>query len=266
MNLFLDVFNNIPSLIVTLILIALIYGSLLYLFYSTVKRAISYISLAVSFVLVLLTYLFSFFEALIIVVGFSTAVFSIILFINANNVRSLFAAPFKRSQVKSNKNTVTKIYDRQEFYKVINNTVLQFSKSKTGALMTFEKNDDITSLTRNGVLVDAPVSQELLSTIFFPGTRLHDGAVIIRGNMIKYASVFYTPSTQAYTGKYGSRHRAAIGISEMCDAITVVVSEETGRISIAVGGQIESISGDDFLNAFENYMLTDEDKKLEVYE
>ena len=69
------------------------------------------------------------------------------------------------------------------------------------------------------------------------------------------ASVFFTPSTKAYAGKYGSRHRAAIGISEISDAVTIVVSEETGRISIAVNGQIETVSGENFRRVFENYMM-----------
>ena len=92
-------------------------------------------------------------------------------------------------------------------------------------------------------------------TIYYPGTRLHDGAVIIHGDKIKSASVFFTPSTKALTGKYGSRHRAAIGISEVSDSVTVVVSEETGRISIAVNGQIDSVSEANFLRVFENYMM-----------
>ena len=100
----------------------------------------------------------------------------------------------------------------------------------------------------------APVSQELLLTIFYEGTRLHDGAVVIHGNEIVAASVFFTPTTKPFAGKYGSRHRAAIGISEISDAVTVVVSEETGRISFAVNGSLESVDQTIFLRVFENYM------------
>jgi len=102
--------------------------------------------------------------------------------------------------------------------------------------------------------VNCPVSPEILSTIFYPGTRLHDGAVVVKEMSIIYASVFFTPSTKAFAGKYGSRHRAAIGISEISDAVTVVVSEETGRISIAMNGQLETVSIDNFRRVFENYM------------
>ena len=78
--------------------------------------------------------------------------------------------------------------------------------------------------------------------------------VVIKDNHIIAASVYYTPTTKPLIGKYGSRHRAAIGISEICDAVTVVVSEETGRISIAYNGEIESYLPEDFLIAFENVM------------
>ena len=107
---------------------------------------------------------------------------------------------------------------------------------------------------KNGVAVKAPVSTELLQTIFYPGTRLHDGAVVIHGNEIVAASVFYTPTTKAFAGKYGSRHRAALGISEISDAVTVVVSEETGRISFAVNGTLETVDQANFLRVFENLM------------
>ena len=120
--------------------------------------------------------------------------------------------------------------------------------------MTFEKSTSLMDLTKNGVRVNAPFSPELITTIFYPGTRLHDGAVVIKGNEIISAAVFYTPSTKAFAGKYGSRHRAAIGISEISDSVTVVVSEETGRISFAVNGQLESCDPNNFVQVLETYM------------
>ena len=123
-----------------------------------------------------------------------------------------------------------------------------------GALLTFERKDKEKDIIKNGSKIDAPVTFEILVTIFYPGTRLHDGAVVICGNKIVAASVYYTPTTKPLTGKYGSRHRAALGISEISDAVTVVVSEETGRISIAYNGILESYSPDNFYKAFENIM------------
>ncbi|MCX5775869.1 MAG: DNA integrity scanning protein DisA nucleotide-binding domain protein [Firmicutes bacterium] len=120
--------------------------------------------------------------------------------------------------------------------------------------MTFERKMPLNDMIKNGVTINAPVTPELLMTIFYPGTRLHDGAVVIRDNIIIVASAFYTPTTKPLAGKYGSRHRAAIGISEVSDSVTVVVSEETGRISIAYGGELEPVFIDNFHRVFEEYM------------
>ena len=96
--------------------------------------------------------------------------------------------------------------------------------------------------------------QELLTTIFYDGTTLHDGAVIIRGNTIIAASVYYIPTVKAMNGKYGARHRASLGISEVCDAVTVVVSEETGRISLAIDGELQAVTRENFLQSFKREM------------
>ena len=95
------------------------------------------------------------------------------------------------------------------------------------------------SFIDKAVKLDAIVSYELLNTIFFPNTALHDGAVIIRGNHIVCASAFLPSSDKNdIPQQYGSRHRAAIGISEVSDAFTIVVSEETGQIATTIGGTI----------------------------
>ncbi len=160
----------------------------------------------------------------------------------------------KRGVLSHNKPIVNKIFDRSALINEIYETVLDCSKRKVGALMTFERKDDLTPFLKNGTTIKAPVSKELLMTIFYPGTRLHDGAVVIRNNVILAASVYYTPSTKALSGKYGSRHRAAIGISDNCDALTVVVSEETGRISFAHDGELEPTTLDVFKETFEELL------------
>ena len=81
-----------------------------------------------------------------------------------------------------------------------------------------------------------------------------DDGLLIRGDKILAASVYYTPTTRALTGKYGSRHRAAFGISEISDAVTIVVSEETGRISLTYKGRMESTTYDSFLSDFTSLM------------
>ncbi len=172
-------------------------------------------------------------------------------------IRTFFS---KIAQPKSvvKKTNPDKIIDHEALYNEIYETVAACSNQKIGALITFEKHDNLKNLTKNGTVINAPVTHELLMTIFYPGTRLHDGAVIIKDNMIYAASVYYTPTTKALSGKYGSRHRAAIGISEMSDAVTVVVSEETGRISISQRGDIEPVALDDFIRVLNEKMTEGE--------
>jgi len=117
-------------------------------------------------------------------------------------------------------------------------TIKYLSKSKTGGLIVLQK--DVTSLAQSdvGVKINADISQELLLTIFFPKTPLHDGAVVIRDNKIISAGVLL-PLTEdpKLSWRYGTRHRAAIGVSEVYpDCACIVVSEETGDVSIAIDG------------------------------
>ena len=119
--------------------------------------------------------------------------------------------------------------------------VKSLSRSKTGALIVFSKGSPLDDLIDKGVAVDASVSSELLLTIFNRQTPLHDGAVIIRDNKIVAASA-YLPISQNpnISTVFGTRHRAALGISEVNDVLVVVVSEETGRISLARNGSLTS--------------------------
>lgn len=173
------------------------------------------------------------------------------------SIRTYFDKTFKSAQV-TRKTGPEKLLNRDAVYNEVYEAVSSCSRQKIGALITFEKHDDLEKVTKNGTVINAPVTHELLATIFYPGTRLHDGAVIIKGNMIYAASVYYTPTTKALSGKYGSRHRAAIGISEMSDSVTVVVSEETGRISIAKRGEIEPVTLDDFVATLSEKIAEDE--------
>ncbi len=181
---------------------------------------------------------------------------TIILFVNISRIRPLIASELKGKTLFGFKaKAPEKIFDREAMYKKINDAILALSKQKIGALLTFEKNILLTDVIKSGTIVNAPVSAELLMTIFYPGTRLHDGAVVVRGDTILAASVYFTPTTKPLTGKYGSRHRAAIGISEMSDAVTIVVSEETGRISIAYRGELQPLTVDTFFRVFQEYMM-----------
>ena len=252
---------GIGNIVFEIILMTLLYAFVLLIFIMVIKRRIAFWFLIVSYTLAIFSYLFCLDTSLIALLCITSAIITVIMFANLGDFRHFIANPFKRTAVKLNRKKVERIFDRHATYQIIESTVKALSKAKIGALMTFEKSTSLTEFCKNGVSVNAPISQELLMTIFYPGTRLHDGAVIIHGNMIVSASVFFTPSTKAFTGKYGSRHRAAIGISEVSDSVTVVVSEETGRISFAINGQIESVSADNFLRVFENYMAFNVDEK-----
>ena len=114
------------------------------------------------------------------------------------------------------------------------------SDRQIGALIVIERNQSVEDIVEGCVYLDATVTVELLITIFYPMTPLHDGAVVIRGERVAYAScVLPLSRTADLPKKYGTRHRAALGISEETDAIAVVVSEETGEISLAVDGRLE---------------------------
>ena len=118
--------------------------------------------------------------------------------------------------------------------------VSKLATTKTGALILIERNTKLGDVTASGTAIDANISQALLVNLFVPNTPLHDGAVIIGDNRIKAAACLL-PLTQNlnFSKELGTRHRAAIGISEVADCIAIVVSEETGTISMAIDGKIK---------------------------
>lgn len=176
----------------------------------------------------------------------------IFFFINISEIRKFIINPTKSAKKTSVPNSIE--MNKENLFKIIDETVHSLSKQKIGAILTFEKTASLSEIIKSGTIINCPITTEILQTIFYPGTRLHDGAVVIRDNTIIAASVFFTPTTRALTGKYGSRHRAAFGISEITDSVTIVVSEETGRISIAYMGRLEPVSLDRFLIDFKDYM------------
>ena len=116
------------------------------------------------------------------------------------------------------------------------------SSTKTGALISLEQGQDLSDYIKTGTSMNSQVSCELLCSIFQYGTPLHDGAVIIQGVKIACAAAYFPPTTRELPTSYGARHRAAVGISEITDSITIVVSEETGNISIAESGDLKVYS------------------------
>lgn len=116
------------------------------------------------------------------------------------------------------------------------------SEKRHGALIAIKRNDELETRVHSGIPLHAKLSPSLLEAIFYPGNPLHDGGVLIEENAIVSAGNIF-PSSLHYNGKekLGTRHRAAIGLSEITDALVIVVSEETGRISFALGGVLYPI-------------------------
>jgi diadenylate cyclase len=129
---------------------------------------------------------------------------------------------------------------QMEFADEILLAVARLSQQKIGALIVIERDTGLRTFIESGVRLDAQLSRDLLLSIFQPGGALHDGAVIIQRDRIAAASCFLPLSMNpAISRKLGTRHRAAIGITEDTDCLSIVVSEETGRISVALYGEIE---------------------------
>ena len=112
------------------------------------------------------------------------------------------------------------------------------SKTMTGALIVLEQDIDLGEFERTGIPIDAQVSTQLLLNIFERNTPLHDGAVFVKDNRVSAATCILPITDQALDSSYGTRHRAAVGITEISDARVLIVSEETGRISVAIRGKI----------------------------
>ncbi|MBQ7990908.1 MAG: diadenylate cyclase CdaA [Oscillospiraceae bacterium] len=143
---------------------------------------------------------------------------------------------------------------------VISETCENLSATTTGALIVIERETKLGELVETGVVLNAEPSRELLGTIFFPKTPLHDGAVIMRDGMV-YAAACFLPKPEnekMLPSELGSRHRAAIGMSENSDAVVIVVSEETGGISIAENGElVRGFSKDTLKKALRDKILSD---------
>lgn len=142
--------------------------------------------------------------------------------------------------------------EKQEFSERTVNEIVkatfEMAKVKTGALMVIERNVSLREIERTGIEINGLVSSQLLINIFEHNTPLHDGAVVIRGNRVTAATCYLPLSDNMMISKeLGTRHRAAVGISEVTDSMTIVVSEETGRVSLVEGGSLRRIADAEML-------------------
>lgn len=154
-----------------------------------------------------------------------------------NIVRSI--VPFDEQKDKN------KRFSDKSINEIIRATV-EMAKVKTGALIILEKDIVLSEYERTGINLDSAISSQLLINIFEHNTPLHDGAVIIRGDRIVAATCYLPLSDNLGLSKeLGTRHRAGVGISEVSDSLTIIVSEETGKISVALGGKLlRNVDGD----------------------
>lgn len=200
---------------------------------------------------------------------------SVLLVINQHEIKNLLNDPtlknkiinvFKSKKKKEaeklalvNDDSLDKVLD--EVYKA----VIYCSRAKYGALITFERKEDILDphkkdavWTQTGIKLNSEVTAELLETIFYKptnkGNPLHDGAAVIRGDKVINAAVYFVTTKRNLPGTIGARHQAAIGISENSDSITVVVSEQSGAIEIAIRGKLIQVDSTNFLPILKNYM------------
>ena len=136
--------------------------------------------------------------------------------------------------------------------------VTAFSKRKTGALIALERRVDLTQYIDSGVRLDSLIRAETLDTIFSTETILHDGAVIVRADRIAAAGCLLPLTEKPHLARqYGTRHRAAIGLSEQSDAVVVVVSEETGSVHVAERGELQRYPEPEFLAAYLNVVMAE---------
>lgn len=153
--------------------------------------------------------------------------------------------------------------ERERLVDELVNAAVALSKEKVGALITIEQASSLQDYIRTGSPMNSMVTSDVLRSLFSTNTPLHDGAVIIQGDRIACASAYFPPTNMDLPTRFGARHRAALGISEITDSITIVVSEETGRISIAENGVLYAMSKEK-LKEFLSRVISEEEKEIEM--
>jgi diadenylate cyclase len=170
-------------------------------------------------------------------------------------IRRLLAQVGKNLQVFGN------VHEQRENIEVIIQTAERLADVRIGALIAIEQSTQLQGVVESGVPVDCVATPEMLETIFFPNNAVHDGGVILKGDRIAFAAcIFPLTRRQDLNKSLGTRHRAAIGLTEETDAIVVVVSEETGAISYSYKGQLTRGVSVENLRAFLSSILVKVDR------
>ncbi len=212
-------------------LVAFIYYNLIVLVRGTRAAAVLY-GLVVVLVVYYISDLFNLYTLNALLGEFLTSLFLVVVILFRADIRTaLSRVGTKRFWSKSK--------FRDDTLDQLTLAVMNMSSSSTGAIIVIEKNVPLGDIIERGIELDAKVNKELIETIFVTETLLHDGAIIIRRDRI-VAAACILPLSSKLRGQpmYGTRHRAALGISEGSDSITVVVSEERGEVSVAMNGRL----------------------------
>ncbi len=154
----------------------------------------------------------------------------------------VFQPELRRALVKLGQSPIfgAFLHGRVDVVEEVVSAVARMAKNKIGALIAFERDVELDGYVDRGVILDSEVSSQLVMTIFYPGTELHDGAVVVQGGRIAAAGCLFPFSESPDLGpQLGTRHRAGLGLVEETDAICVIVSEENGTISLAADGVLE---------------------------
>lgn len=156
--------------------------------------------------------------------------------------------------------------EEEKMVKALDQAIQYMSKRRIGALITIQMNTGLEDYIETGIKLDADITGALLINIFIPNTPLHDGAVIIKDNKIAVAAAYLPLSESNLIPKaLGTRHRAAVGISEVTDALTIVVSEETGGVTLTRNNELmRDLSRDDYMKYFNSHLITQEENKTSL--
>jgi len=241
-NFFKEYTNNFSTIgIVFLVVDVLFVLFLLFFIYKILKIKLKAKKLIIFIFAVILIYGLAFFFELKI----TFAILKVIAFWAIGILIILYSQELRHTienglHSNSNDRTFSSEEEKNSLINTVVDSAEYLSERRIGALICIERQDNLDTFINKAIYIKGKVSQELLTSLFYTGSATHDGAVIIRRNSIMCAGA-YLPSTDKYDvpKSLGTRHRAAIGLSEKYDAVTVVVSEETGKISITVDGIIQ---------------------------
>jgi len=212
-------------------LVAFLYYNIILLVRGTRAAAVLY-GLVVVLVIYYMSDLFNLYTLNALLGEFLASIFLVVVILFKNDIRKALASV-------GTKRFWTKSEVRDDTLDQLTQAVMNMSAIRTGAIIVIEKSMPLGDIIERGIELDAKVNKELIETIFVADTPLHDGAVIIRRDrMVAAACILPLSNKLRGQPKYGTRHRAALGISEGSDAITVVVSEERGEVSVAMNGRL----------------------------